>query len=528
MPRSHLLVVLHAHLPFVRSPEHPRFLEENWLFEALTECYIPLLQMLSRTAEKGIAGTINLSLSPTLMTMLADPLLKERYSAHLENLLELADREVARLSAEPDKERLAGFYRDRLRSVRHSWENRFQRDILGQIRQLRDVGKLEILTCIGTHPFLPAYQSEHGAIRFQLGLTIQTCNDLLGFVPKGVWIPECGYFEGLDALIAEAGFQYAFLETHGVLLAKPAPRYGVFEPIKTTGGLICFGRDQASSREVWSRKVGYPGHPEYREFFKDLAHEMDRAYLGDYFFAADCPIHTGFKYHRITGTENKELYEPYKALQLAREHARQFVIQREAQVAELAPRMDVEPVIVAPYDAELFGHWWFEGPEFLEAVFERAAWSKTIQLSSAGKVASDYKPDQERVAAFSSWGEGGYGEVWINSEVEWIYPRFFEMAHSFRDCFRRFRTGGFQGRVLAQMAREMALLQSSDWAFMIHNKSAEPYARARVQEHYSNFQELRKLLLSARTQSRLLTSLEQKHNIFPWMGPAQYRLLAQS
>lgn len=487
-----------------------------------------MLQMLSRTAEKGIAGTINLSLSPTLMYMLADPMLKDRYSLHLEKLIELAEREVNRLSGVADKERLALFYRDRLKSVRHSWENRFQRDILAQVRQLKELGKLEVLTCIGTHPFLPAYQSEKGTIRFQLNLTVQTCKHLLGFVPDGLWIPECGYFEGLDSLVVEAGFKYAFLETHGVLLAKPAPRYGVFEPIRTDKGLVCFGRDQASSREVWSRRVGYPGHPDYREFFKDLAYEVDREYLGDYFYAAEHPIHTGFKYNKITGTETKELYEPYRALQLAREHARQFVIQREVQVTELAPRMEVDPVVVAPYDAELFGHWWFEGPEFLEAVFERAAWSKSVQLSSASAVAKAYKPDQTRVAAFSSWGEGGYGEVWINPEVEWVYPKFYEMLHAFRECFKQFRTGGLQGRVLAQMAREIALLQGSDWAFMIHNKSAESYARSRVMEHYSNFHELRRLLSSGRTtQSRFLTKLEQKHNLFPWMGPAQYRLLAQ-
>ena len=526
MARGKLLILLHAHLPFVRSPEHPRFLEENWFFEALTESYIPLLQMLSRTAEKGLHGAINLSISPTLLHMLADPMLQERYSLHLGHLLDLADREIERFEGDSQRHQLGIFYRDRLRSVRHAWENRFQRNLIEVIRQLRDMGKIEVLTCVGTHPFLPAYQSDKGVIRFQLALTLQTCSDLLGFVPKGVWLPECGYFEGLDALVTEAGFEYCFLETHGVLLAKPAPRYGVFEPVRTSSGLMCIGRDQASSREVWSRRVGYPGHPDYREFFKDLAHEMPREYLGDYFFAAGTPIDTGLKYHKITGDETKQLYQPYRALQLAREHARQFVMNREAQVEELAPHMEGAPVVLAPYDAELFGHWWFEGPEFLEAMFERASFSSSIELSTVGEAVAASKPEQDRQPAFSSWGEGGFGAVWINSEVDWIYPRFFEMLNQFRDCYRRFRTGGFQGRVLAQMAREMALLQSSDWAFMIHNKSAEGYARARVQEHYDNFQALRKLLLSGRTQSRLLTQLEQKNNLFRWMAPMHYRHLA--
>jgi len=527
MARANLLMVLHAHLPFVRSPDHPRFLEENWLFEAMTESYIPLLQMLFRSAEKGLPGGINLSLSPTLLHMLADEMLCDRYSLHLQKLSNLSEKEVSRFFGDPDKHQLASFYRDRIRSVRHAWDHRFKRNLIGAIRELSDLGKIEVMTCVGTHPFLPAYQSERGAIRFQLATTVQTCRDLLGFVPKGLWIPECGYFEGLDELIADFGFEYCCLETHGVLLANPPPRYGVFEPIKTESGLVCFGRDQTSSREVWSRKVGYPGHPDYREFFKDLAHEMPRDYLGDYFFAADCPIETGFKYCRITGSETKEVYQPYRALQLAREHARQFVMNREAQVAELEPHMERAPVVVAPYDAELFGHWWFEGPEFLEAVFERAAWSKTLQLSTASQALQGYNADQVRKPAFSSWGEGGYGSVWMNSEVDWIYPLFFEMLNLFRESFRKFRTGGFQGRVLAQMAREIALLQSSDWAFMIHNKSSESFARSRVQEHHDNFKQLYTLLLSGRTQSRFLTLLERKNNLFPWMGPSHYRLLSK-
>jgi 1,4-alpha-glucan branching enzyme len=183
--------------------------------------------------------------------------------------------------------------------------------------------------------------------------------------------------------------------------------------------------------------------------------------------------------------------------------------------------------VLAPYDAELFEHWWFEGPEFLEAVMERAAWSKNLQLTAASECIARFLPDQDRAPAFSSWGEGGFGSVWINPEVDFVYPLFFEMLTLFREAFRKCRTGGFHGRVLAQMAREIALLQSSDWAFMIHNKSAEPYARARVAEHHANFLQLNTLLYSGRTQSRQLKDMEQKHNLFAWMGPEHYRLLAQ-
>ena len=527
MQQGKLVMLLHAHLPFVRRPEHPRFLEENWFFEALTETYIPLIQTLSWLAEKGIPGVLNLSVSPPLLHMLGDELLKERYSHHLRKLIELADKEVARYEGDPPRLQLAEFYRGRLLEVESAWKERYKCDLIGALRNLRDRGKLELLTCVGTHPFLPAYQSDPSAIRFQLAVTVEAYRTAFGCDPKGVWLPECGYFEGLDQLLAEFGLEYFFVETHGVLLSKPSPRYGVFEPIRTKAGLICMGRDQASSREVWSRTAGYPGHPEYREFFRDLCREMPRSYLGDYFFAQDCPIETGFKYARITGGEEKELYRPWRAMNLAREHARLFVSNRESQVAELSPHMDKSPVILCPYDAELFGHWWYEGPQFLESVFERVAASSDLVLCSAGEAAQMVQPDAAREPAFSSWGEGGYGTVWINPAVDWIYPKYFEMLALFRESFKAARISGFTGRVLAQMAREMLLLQSSDWAFMIHNHSAEHFARARVQEHYDHFMELRKLLGSSRSQSRLLDVLEKRDNIFPWMGAGLYRHLAR-
>jgi len=527
MQQGKLVMLLHAHLPFVRRPEHPRYLEENWFFEALTETYIPLVQTLGRLAEKGLPGVLNLSVSPPLLHMLSDPLLKDRYSRHLRKLLELADKEVARYEGDPPRQQLAEFYRGRLSEIQSTWKDRLDCDMIGALRNLRERGKLELLTCVGTHPFLPAYQSDPAAIRFQLAVTVEAFRGAFGFDPKGLWLPECGYFEGLDSLLAEFGFEYFFVETHGVLLSKPSPRYGVFEPIRTRSGLVCMGRDQASSREVWSRTSGYPGHPEYREFFRDLCREMPRSYLGDYFYALDCPIETGFKYSRITGGENKELYRPWQAMGLAREHARLFVSNREAQVEELSPHMDSSPVILCPYDAELFGHWWYEGPQFLESVFERVAASQGLSMASAGDASKLAQTEVVREPAFSSWGEGGYGTVWINPVVDWIYPKYFEMLAIFRYSFKDARISGFSGRVLAQMAREMLLLQSSDWAFMIHNHSAENFARSRVQEHYDNFMELRKLLGSNRTQSRLLDQLEKRNNIFPWMGPGFYRYLAR-
>ena len=526
--KVHLL--LHAHLPFVREPSYDRFLEENWFFEAMAETYLPMVQMLNRLEEKGVPGTLNFSVSSVLLAMLTDRSLLDKFSRHLHKQLELLEREKARLQNDSEMMEVVNFYYRRQIALINTWEHDCCCEIVPSLKRLEQIGKINLLTCVGTHPFLPAYQNDVEAIRLQLKITVRAFEEAFGKKPRGLWLPECGYFEGLDAILAEYGFKYFFLETHGVLLAKPAPKYGVFAPIKTPAGLYCFGREQSSSMEVWSRKTGYPGHPEYREFFKDIAHERESEYLGDYFLAAGTHIETGLKYYRITGSEDKKVYRPWNALRLVEDHARLFVANREETVSNLLPNMDGNKVsILCPYDAELFGHWWFEGPLFIEKMFERAASSNIVEMASledsvnaAGIAAKNAADSDVHAPIFSSWGEGGFGEVWMNDAVSFQYPMFFRMRKMMDDLKSRVERGAGKvatiKRFLSQIARELVLFQASDWAFMIHNNSAADYARARLNGHYENVCALYADAVKVKPNLQLLKTLEQKNNLFPWIG----------
>ena len=536
--KIHLL--LHAHLPFVREPAYDRFLEENWFFEAMAETYLPIAQMLCRLQARGVPGTLNLSVSSSLIAMLTDPLLLQKFTRHLHKQVELLEKEKERARGNDEVMPVVDFYYRREVALIDFWERDCKCEIVPTLKRLEKAGKLSLLTCVGTHPFLPAYQSDTEAVRLQLGVTVRAFEEAFGRKPRGLWLPECGYYEGLDSILAEFGFEYFFVETHGVLLAKPAPKYGVFAPIKTPAGLYCMGREQSSSMEVWSRRTGYPGHPEYREFFKDIAYERDRGYLGEYFMAGDTPIETGLKYCRITGSEDKQIYRPWNAMRLAEDHARLFVANREATVTELLPKMEGNKVsILCPYDAELFGHWWFEGPEFIERMFERAAGSGTVEMASVESTVAEQKSReaaepalaQARRPAFSSWGEGGFGEVWMNDEVSWVYPLFFRMramqkslGAAVAQSRKNAKLYSLGRRYVAQIAREILLFQASDWAFMIHNKSAADYARARLNEHSRNVEMLYAEALAAlsgatkRPDCALLVKLENQDNLFPWIG----------
>ena len=530
--KIHLL--LHAHLPFVREPEFDRFLEENWFFEAMAETYLPLIQMLWRLQEKGVPGTLNLSVSSALLAMLTDKLLLEKFTRHLHKQLDLLEKERVRARGDEALSEVVDFYYRRQLALISTWEGPCDMEVVPVLKELEERGKLTLITCVGTHPFLPAYQSDVAAIRLQLGITVRAFEEAFGRKPSGLWLPECGYFQGLDSILAEFGFKYFFLETHGVLLAKPAPKYGVFAPIKTPAGLYCMGREQSSSMEVWSRKTGYPGHPEYREFFKDIATERTPGYLGDYFMAGDTPIETGLKYYRITGSEEKQIYRPWNAMRLAEDHARLFIANREATVTELLPKMDGNKVsILCPYDAELFGHWWFEGPLFIEKMFERAASSNVVEMASLESTMHSSCDSDVHSPIFSSWGEGGFGEVWMNDEVCFAYPLFFRMRgmmDSFKKALVACEKSGKNAqtklfrRFYEQMARELLLFQASDWAFMIHNRSAAEYAKARENGHYKNVCALYAAAMTGLAMGRkkpdtsLLVKLERQDNLFPWIG----------
>lgn len=526
-----ILFLLHAHLPYVHHPEHNRFFEENWLFEAIAETYLPLVQAMRRLLEKGVPGVFNLSVSAPLIEMLSDEGLQKKFSEHLRYQMSLIEKEVRQNEGKP-QESLSRFYLDRQKTLIDTWEHRINHDLLGEFLALEKAGKLNLLTCVGTHPFLPAYQSDPDSIRMQLDVTVRCFERAFGRKPKGVWLPECGYFNGLDKYLAEFGLTYFFLETHGVLLANPTPKYGVFTPMRTKQGLFCMGREQKSSMEVWSRRTGYPGHPEYREFFKDISQERPRDYLGEYFFSGDTPIDSGFKYYRITGSENKELYRPWNAMRLANDHAHLFVVNREATISELLVKMEGNKAcVLCPYDAELFGHWWFEGPLFLESLLERAASSTVFEFAGADEVMTASADPETHEPAFSSWGEGGFGSVWINGETDQYYPQSYRLRamiqhlKSVKDRMDpSLKSATLMTRYIKQMERELMLFQSSDWAFMIHNHSAEGYAKRRLDDHYHNghalFAEACKSILKNSDKpsaNSILPELEKNNSIFSWL-----------
>lgn len=517
-----LALILHAHLPFVRHPEHPRFHEETWLFEAITECYWPLLRIMDGWTRDGLPWRLSLTLTPTLCAMLDDSLLQSRYEQHLDSLLLLARKELDRTHLDPAQHLLAQFYQGRLAEIRDSSFKPNQ--LLDAFGEHQRRGHLEILTCAATHALLPLLLGEPASLRAQLALATGDYESRFGQRPRGIWLPECAWTPALEPFLREAGLCWFVVEAHGLLHATPRPRAATFAPVITPGGLAAFGRDPASARQVWSRRGGYPGDPRYREFHRDLAHDAEWDYVAPHLSTAQRTF-TGFKYHRVTGSqvpaETKELYDRAAALEAARGHAAHFVTERALQCAAAAPLLGRPPLLVAPYDAELFGHWWYEGPDFLDGVLRRVcAGPDGLMLTTPGEFLGQIPTHQQATPAASTWGEGGHFAVWLNETNAWMQPPLREAAARMSRLVERFMAVApdvLTERMLRQAGRELLLAQASDWPFLVKMGTAGDYPARRFREHVANFALLADVLSDSASSSVdvRLTELESRNNLFP-------------
>lgn len=520
MEKGYLALVLHAHLPFVRHPEYENFLEENWLYEAITETYIPLVEIYEGLVRDGVDFRITMSISPTLAAMLTDPLLQQRYVRHIEKLIELSEKEVHRTRHQPEFNRTAVMYKDKFRSARHTFVDKYGMNLLRAFKGFQDIGNLEIVTCGATHGFFPLMDNVPKAARAQIITGAEEYKRNFGRAPKGIWLPECGYFPGVDEYIKEAGIRYFFTDTHGILYASPRPRYGVFAPIFCKSGIAAFGRDQESSKQVWSAEEGYPGDYYYREFYRDIGFDLDMDYISPYIHDNGIRINTGIKYYRITGEGfgHKEPYEHRRAMEKAAEHAGNFMFNREKQAEYLYDAMGGKrPVIVAPYDAELFGHWWYEGPDFINYLARKIYYDqKTIKMITPSEYLDIYPVNQVSTPSFSSWGHKGYSEVWLEGSNDWIYRHLHKAAERMIELAGRFPDAeGLLKRALNQAARELLLLQSSDWAFIMKTGTMVEYAVKRTKSHIHRFNRLYEEIMENRIYEAYLKELEWKDNIFP-------------
>jgi len=543
-PKGFLALVLHAHLPFVRHGEHEQRLEERWFYEAMLETYLPLLEMFDRLTRDGIRFRLTMTLSPTLLSMLEDRLLLRKFERHFQQLTCLVHKELRRLSGQPEWLGPAEMYAERFERLRKLYDA-CGGGLIRRFRELQDDGRLEILTSAATHSFLPLLKNPE-ALRAQIATAVMDYERHFGRAPRGIWLPECGYTPDAEEILREWGLCFTFVDAHGLKLAWPPSPRGLFAPVSTPAGTAVFARDPESSHQVWSAQEGYPGDCDYREYYRDIGYDLgwndaeEWEYLRPYLLPDGTRVNTGLKYFRITGrTGDKAPYVPEWAEAAVRRHAAHFVESRQRQLARAAARGIEAPIVVSPYDAELFGHWWFEGPRWLEEVFRKlhhlagvapAPGLAQVEAVTPVEYLGAHPAEHEARLPVCSWGRGGYAEVWLQPRNDWIYrhlhyaeDRMIRAANRYADSSAA-PAGSPERRLLDQAARQLLLAQSSDWAFILDSGTVPGYAEERLKGHLECFHRLLDQLREPdRTDAGWLAALEEAWPCFPSLDYGVYR-----
>jgi len=545
-------LVLHTHLPFVLG--HGRWPHgSDWLMEVAAGCYLPLLDAIDDAAARGGSPRITLDISPVLAGQLAAPAFRSEFEEYLRARISSAreNRQGFAAANQPELAHLAegweGFYRDRLQQF-----ERLNGDLVGALRALADQGHVTLITCAATHGYLPLLSREE-SIDLQLRVAVAAHRQHFGRAPDGIWLPECAYrprYEwtppvgphkgggrvrrrGIEEFMADAGLKFFITDVHLMRGGSPLSAYRDYYPalqqlsgpqppsyrpdrtpyrpylVASRGGhgtATAFVRDPDSTLQVWSRDRGYPGDGSYLEFHK-------KHFPG------------GLRYWRVTDAKvdlgGKQLYEPARAQERVQAHAGHFVDLLRGVLT--ANPEGPHAVVCSPYDTELFGHWWFEGPRWLAEVFARLPQARIAPVDCVTYLET-YPPDTTITLLEGSWGEGGDHRVWLNPHTEWTWERIYGAEDEFWTLARQAGTYATEParRVASQLARELLLMQASDWQFLITTWAARDYAEARIAEHHATFtrlaQALRRLLAGGAmppAEEEFLAACEAQDFLFP-------------
>ncbi|MCP4504158.1 MAG: DUF1957 domain-containing protein [Deltaproteobacteria bacterium] len=517
--KSHLLFVLHGHLPWVNHPEHEFFLEEDWLFEAIADCYLPLLKMFDGWRDDEIEASFTLGLSPPLLHMLGHDGLRERAVRALNARISLIERTLAGFPDDSPYRAALFFSREEAEEGLARYES-LGRDIVKGLAEHQKDGRVELMTCGATHGLMPVLLDD-ASIRAQIIEAKNTHERFVGTAPRGIWLPECGVTHMSFGRLAEEEMVFTFCEDRALRFASPPPQAGPYRPLYSPEGVAFFARDPVAAKEVWSAEEGYPGDFRYREFYRDLGYDAEESQLSDeHKQGTGARKQVGVKLHRITGKvslDEKKPYDPHAAMEAVKEHAAHFVQRRIEQAAALEESFGLDPCFTCSFDAELFGHWWHEGPRFLDECVRQLL---QRQEEGAPKPTNAFsyleaEPRQQvSVPAVSSWGDEGAFKVWVNPSNDWLWRKVHDATLRLKAAASAPPTAPDLTRALQQATREVLLAQSSDWPFILTNETQTGYGVKRPLVHLSRAHRLLDMLDAGEVNEADLAQLEERDAVF--------------
>lgn len=568
-----LMLVLHSHLPYVlchgRTPHGT-----DWLSEAATECYVPLLDALYDLVEEGVSPKITVGITPVLAEMLSDSIFVYEFTSYIQDKTLAAERDTDKFRASGDERMacLAEFWRERYEKILRNFRVRYDKSITGAFKRLQDEGHIEIITSAATHGYSPLL-CQDTSVQAQIKEGVQVYRRHFGADPRGFWLPECAYRpryswarpvnyegayvspylrKGVEEFLGENGLKYFMVESHllrgGSIESAGGGVYADrFPPLKKLWSqftrqnlpeerdrsvyqayyiagkgedadpVAVFARDPKTGFQVWSASTGYPGDEWYLEFHRKH-------------------VPGGHKYYRVSGAGvdlgDKLPYDPEHARERVDSHAHHFVQLVKDVLREESARINSPAVICSPFDTELFGHWWFEGVDWLKGVLKRIASDPEINLATGSEALEKHASSTAISLPEGSWGEGGFHWVWLNKDTEWTWKLVYRAEDRMQKLAAIQTDDPLLSRLIKQAARELLLLQSSDWQFNITTSTSTDYAELRLRWHFGSFKKLADMADRVAAGEKLnvdeidtLAYCEERDNLFQDIDPKWFATL---
>ncbi len=543
------VLMLHSHLPYYRKAGMWPFGEES-VYECMAETYIPLLNIIEELNSEGIKANLTIGITPVLAEQLADEHLNKGFVKFLDNRIDAAQADEKRFSSRGDEKSAdflhqARFYKQWFSAIKADYQERWHSDIIGALRRFQDQGLIEITTSAATHCFSPLLETD-SSLHAQFKIGVESYKRHFGRQPQGCWLPECAYRPGdklrpgIERWLYEAGIKYFFTESfviEGGQTAESRRFFGPYETIehlpvpktKETGldtyeaywlkdypvGVLA--RHEQAGFQVWSADHGYPGDGNYREF-----HKKDDV--------------SGLHYWKLTSKKtnlgDKQPYSPEAALQRVHDNSDHYAGFIQQQLTDHLKATGQPGLVMVSFDTELFGHWWFEGIVWIKEVIRKLKTYTAVKMQTASGYLDENPPKQAITLPESSWGSGGHWQVWLNEDTEWMWPIIHEAektmealvdSHKIHKGSNGNRNSNtLSSRALNQAARELLLLESSDWPFLVTTGQAKEYAIERFNTHNDRFKILVDMLKSGDYEEARIAEIENIDNCFPDIKPEYF------
>jgi 1,4-alpha-glucan branching enzyme len=507
----------------------------DWLNEAAAETYLPLIDSFRKTESASGNLGVTLGITPILAEQLADDRFKSSFVEYLDNKINAAaeNKEEFEGIGDGHKGHLAGFWQDFYQKARNRFTDELGGDIIAGFRSLQQQGKIEIITCAATHGYLPLLSRDE-CVKAQLALGVSTYVKHFGTDPVGTWLPECAYRptyewvspladegfgptkpvhrKGVEQVVSDVGLKYFIVDSHllkgGKAIGVYMDRFEALQKLWTQfegsyksrpedadrtpyqpylvgdqshqEPVAFYTRDPKTGLQVWSGEWGYPGNDMYLDFHK-------KHFPG------------GHRFWRVTAAKadlaDKLEYQPHLVPEIVENQSTHYVQLIESLLGEYNASAGTPGIITAPYDTELFGHWWFEGPDWLAKVLAKLAASESVDGTTCGRYLDQSPPTSVVGLPEGSWGEGGFHYIWLNDWNKWTWRHIYQAEDKMCEVALKLHQGTEESlyRIACQLGRELLLLESSDWQFLISTWSARDYAEARVVKHWENFERLHRM-----------------------------------